>query len=191
MGGRNCRRNLKSTVAMNTIDYKEVQRFKTWWAWLGVAALNVLFIYAIVQQIFLGTPFGPKPAPDFVLIPVELFLLLLFIFLISIKLRTSITDTGIYYRFIPFQFKETVIEWHELKDAYIREYDSFHEYGGWGIRTGSSKTVKAINTSASSNKGLQLQFNDGKLLLIGTRRPEEINLILDAVIASGKINRGV
>ena len=176
---------------MNTIDFKEVQRFKTWWAWLGVAALNVLFMYAIVQQIFLGTAFGPKPAPDFVLILVELFLLLLFIFLISIKLKTRITDKGIYYRFIPFQFKEIVIEWHELKDAYIRVYDSFNEYGGWGIRTGSTKTGKAINTSASSNKGLQLQFNDGKLLLIGTRRPEEIQLILDVVISSGKINRGV
>jgi hypothetical protein len=176
---------------MSTIDFKEVQRFKTWWVWLAVAVFNILFIYAIVQQIFLGTPFGPKPAPDYVLIVVELFLLLLFIFLISIKLKTGITETGVYYRFIPFQFTETVIEWHELKDAYIREYNSFHEYGGWGIRTGASKTGKAINTSASSNKGLQLQFNDGKLLLIGTRKPEEIQLILDTVIASGKINRGV
>lgn len=176
---------------MSTIDFKEIQRFKTWWAWLGVAALNLLFIYAIVQQILLGTPFGPKPAPDFVLILVELFLLFLFIFLISIKLKTRITDTGIYYRFIPFQFKETLIEWHELKDAYIREHNSFHEYGGWGIRTGSTKTGKAINTSSSSNMGLQLQFNDGRLLLVGTRRPDEIQLILDAVIASGKINRGV
>ena len=176
---------------MNTMEFKEVQRFKTWWAWLGVAALNLLFMYAIVQQIFLGTPFGPKPAPDFVLLLVELFLLLLFIFLISIKLKTRITDTGIYFRFIPFQFKETFIEWHELKDAYIRAYDSFNEYGGWGIRTGSTKSGKAINTSASSGKGLQLHFNNGKLLLIGTTRPHEIQLILDAVIASGKINRGV
>lgn len=176
---------------MNTIDFKEVQRFKTWWAWLGIAALNVLFIYAIVQQVFLGTSFGPKPAPDFVLILVELFLLLLFVLLISIKLKTRITDTGINYRFIPFQFKERIIEWHELKDAYIRTYDSFHEFGGWGIRTGSTRTGKAINTSASSNQGLQLQFNDNKLLLIGTQKPDEIQLILDVVIASGKINRGV
>jgi hypothetical protein len=139
----------------------------------------------------LGTPFGPKPAPDFVLVLVELFLLLLLVFLISIKLKTRITDTGIYYRFIPFQFKETLIEWHELKDAYVRTYDSFNEYGGWGIRTGTNKTGRAINTSASSNQGLQLHYNDGKLLLIGTRRPDEIQLILDAVIASGKINRGV
>jgi len=176
---------------MNTIDFKEIQRFKTWWAWLGVAALNVLFLYAIVQQLFLGKPFGPKPAPDYVLILVELGFLLLLIFLVSIKLKTRINNAGIYYRYFPFQFKETVIEWHELKDAYIRQYNSFFEYGGWGIRTGTVKTGKAINTSASSNQGLQLQFNDGKLLLIGTRKPDEIQLILDKVIGSGKINRAV
>lgn len=176
---------------MNTIDFKEIQRFKTWWAWLGVAALNVLFLYAIVQQLFLGKPFGPKPAPDYALILVELCFLLLFIFLISIKLKTRINDAGIYYRYFPFQFKETLIEWHELKDAYIRQYNSFFEYGGWGIRTGTVKTGKAINTSASSNQGLQLQFSDGKLLLIGTRKPDEIQLILDKVIGYGKINRAV
>jgi len=176
---------------MSSINFKEVQRFKTWWAWLAVAAFNVVFVYAIIQQIFLHKPFGPKPAPDLVLIIVELFFLLLLFFLTQIKLKTSITDTGIYYRFFPFQFKETLIEWHELNDAYIRHYNSFYEYGGWGIRTGTAQTGRAINTSASSSRGLQLQFNDGKLLLIGTRRPDEIKEIIDAAIASGKINRGV
>jgi Na+/melibiose symporter-like transporter len=176
---------------MNTTDFNEVQRFKTWWAWVAAAALNVLFIYAIVQQVILGKPFGTKPAPDVVLIITEIFFLLLLFFLMSIKLKTRINDAGIYYRFYPFQFKETKIEWHELRDAYMREYNSYHEYGGWGIRTGTKKTGKAINTSASSNKGLQLQFNDGGLLLIGTARPAEMQLIIAAVIEAGKINRGV
>ena len=173
------------------INFKEVQRFKIWWAWLTVVAFNLLFMYAIVQQVFFGKSFGSKPAPDFVLIIIEIFLLLFLFFLFSIKLKTSITDTGIYYRFYPFQFKETLIEWHELQDAYLREYNSLYEYGGWGLRTGTEKTGKAINTSASGNVGLQLKFNDGKLLLIGTTKPGEIKLIIDAVIASGKINRRI
>lgn len=176
---------------MNRIDFKEVQGFNTWWAWAGVAALNILFIYAIIQQVFLGKPFGDKPAPDLVLILVGLAFLWLLFFLSRIKLRTRITDTGIYYRFSPFHSKEKQIEWHELKDAYIRQYNSLHEYGGWGIRYGSKKTGRALNTSGSSNRGLQLQFNDGNLLLIGTKRPDEIQLIIDEVIAAGKINRGI
>lgn len=176
---------------INSINFSETQRFKTWWAWGGVLALNVLFIYAIVQQFILGKPFGTKPAPGFVLILVELFLLSLFIFLVSIRLKTRMTETGIYYRFYPFQLKERSIEWHELSDAYIREYNSFHEYGGWGIRTGSSTTGRALNTSASSNKGLQLKFVDGRLLLIGTKRPGEVEAIINKVMETGKINRGV
>ena len=176
---------------MTAINYNEVQRFKLWWAWLGVAALNILLLYAIVQQLILGKPFGTKPAPDYVLVIVELFLLLLLVFLITIKLKTRITDTGIYYRFYPFQFKETEIEWHELRDVYMRQYNSFYEFGGWGIRIGSAKTGRAINTSASSNTGLQLQFNDGKLLLIGTAKPEEVRQIIEYIIKSGKVNRGI
>ncbi len=58
---------------MKTIDFKEVQGFRTWWAWAGVAAINALFIYAIVQQVILKVPFGTKPAPDLVLLIIELF----------------------------------------------------------------------------------------------------------------------
>lgn len=176
---------------MDAIDFKELQRFRIWWAWLVLAALNIQFIYAIVQQVILGRPFGNNPAPDLVLIIIELFFLAFLIFLLSIKLKTRITDTGIYFRFYPFQFKERSIEWHELRDAWMRDYNSFYEYGGWGIRTGSPKTGKAVNTSESCNKGLQLQFNNGKLLLIGTKRPEEIRAIIEKVMTSGKINRGV
>lgn len=178
-------------MMMDISDFKEVQRFRVWWAWLAVACLNIVFIYAGVQQVFLGRPFGTKPAPDAVLIVIELFFLVFFVFLVSIKLKTRINQTGIYYRFYPFHLKERLIEWHELKDAYMREYNSFHEYGGWGIRIGSPKTGRAINTSESCNRGLQLLFNDGSLLLIGTKRPEEVKKIIDGIMASGKINRGI
>lgn len=176
---------------MAAIHFKEEQRFTTWWAWLAVIALNGLFIFAIIQQIILNKPFGNNPAPNYVLLLIECFMLLLLLFLFSIRLQTNIDETGIRYRFYPYQFKATTIAWHELRDAYMRDYNSFHEYGGYGIRYGSAKTGRAINTSASSNRGLQLQFNDGKLLLIGTRKPEEIERIIKEVITSGKINRAV
>ena len=171
--------------------FSEVQRFRIKWAWAGLIAINGLFIYAMVQQIFLGKPFGTKPAPDIVLILVEVFLLLLLFFILSIRLKTSYNEEGIEYRFYPFQLKPTFIYWHELNDAYIRGYNSLYEYGGWGIRFGMSKHGKAINTSESCNKGLQLQFKNGKRLLIGTKDPEGIQKILDEITAAGKINRGI
>jgi Family of unknown function (DUF6141) len=173
------------------INFNETQRFKIKWAWLAVIAINGLFIYAIVQQVILGKSFGTRPAPDFVLILVEIFLLLLLLFIVSIKLKTVYTDEGIAYRFFPLQFKYKIIHWHELSDAYIREYNSLLEYGGWGIRYGSSKKGNAINTSASCNKGLQLQFKNGKQLLIGTKNPVALQQVVDEIMAAGKINRGI
>ncbi len=174
---------------MNT--FSEVQRFKIKWVWMGLIALNGLFIYAVIQQVIIGKPFGTKPASSWVLIFCELFCLLILFFIISIRLKTTIGINGIRYRFFPFQFKTTFIQWNELSDAYIREYNSLYEYGGWGIRYGSPKTGNAVNTSDSCNKGLQLQFKNGKLLLIGTKDPDAIKIILDEVMGSGKINRGI
>jgi hypothetical protein len=176
---------------MGSIELQEVQRFRVWWAWLGVIGLNLLFIYAIIQQVFMGKPFGSKPASNITLILIEVGPLLLVFFLASIKLKTRIDDRGIHYRYFPFQFRTLHIEWHELRDAYMRQYNSFHEYGGWGIRIGSPKTGNAINTSESSDKGLQLQFNDGRLLLIGTKHPDDMQKLLDDVFAAGLIHRNV
>ena len=176
---------------MSTIEFNEVQRFRIRWAWMAVIALNGLIIYAIVQQVILGKPFGSKPASDLTLLLIELGPLALLIFLFAIKLKTSIDDDGIHYRFFPFQLKTTHIEWNELRDAYMREYNSFYEYGGWGIRTGSDRSGKAINTSASGSKGLQLKFKDNKLLLIGTKRPDDIQTLVEKIMAAGKINRGI
>ena len=173
------------------IEFNEVQRLHRWWIWLAVLALNGLIIYAIVQQVILGIPFGNKPAPDGVLFLIEFFMLLLLLFVFSIRLKTSFNEKGIFYRYYPFQFKTTCIAWEELNDAYIREYNSFYEYGGWGIRPGTQKAGGAINTSASSRRGLQLQFKDGKLLLIGTSDPDSIQGILDQLIAEGLIQKRV
>ena len=186
MGGKTCRCDFEKDI-MKNIEFKEIQGFRIWWAWLAVGVLNGVFIYAIIQQLILGKPFGSKPAPDLVLVLVELFMLIFLLILLSLKLKTRINENGIYYRFYPFQFKDTFIDWNELKAAYMREYNSFYEYGGWGIRIGSPKTGKAINTTASGKTGLQLKFNNGKLLLVGTARPDEIQAILDEIIAAGKI----
>ena len=176
---------------MSNIQFNEVQGFRLRWVWAGVIALNLLFIYAIVQQVFLGKPFGPKPAADMVLVLMEGVPLILFFFLRSIRLKTCMDDSGIHYRFTPFQFKTIHIEWHELSDAYMREYNSFYEFGGWGIRRGSAKSGTAINTSASGKRGLQLRFGNGKLLLIGTKKPAEMEKIINQIMAEGRINRRI
>ena len=176
---------------MNKELFNEEQGFRIWYAWAAMGALNILFLYAIIQQVIIGIPFGPEPASSLSLFLMEFAALSFLYFLFSIRLKTSINDAGIHYRFYPFQTRITTIEWNELSDAYMREYNSFYEYGGYGIRVGAHKTTRAINTSASCNVGLQLEFKDGNFLLIGTKRPEEIKQIIEHQISLGKVRWGM
>ncbi|HMX37488.1 MAG TPA: hypothetical protein PKA94_09390, partial [Ferruginibacter sp.] len=74
-----------------------------------------------------------------------------------------------------------------LSEAYMRPYNSLLEYGGWGIRVGSPKTGNAINTSQSANRGLQLRFREGRLLLIGTAKPDELERFLEQINTAAKL----
>lgn len=173
---------------MNNSGFSETQYFRRLWVFIALIALNGVFVFAIIQQVVLGKPFGSKPASDGVLIMIEMIPLLLLFFVFSIRLKTGITDKGIYYRFYPFQFTTTFIAWNEVRYVHMRTYNSFYEYGGWGIRVGSPRVGRAINTSQSCNIGLQLQFMDGRLLLIGTRKPSAIKMIVEKMIGDGKVS---
>jgi len=169
------------------ILFKETQQFKRWWIWIGLTAINGIFVYAIIQQLFFHKPFGNTPVSDTNLLLLSFIPLSLLVFVFSIKLETSISDDGICYRFYPFQFNTTWVEWEDLADAHLREFNALYEYGGWGIRVGNSKNNRAVTTSTSGNIGLQLEFKNGSRLLIGTTKPKEIKQVLNKLKEQGKI----
>jgi len=159
---------------MSKILFKEKQRFTQKWIIVLVSIPLVITIWAIIQQIILDKPFGNNPAPDWILLISFFVPLLIIFFIFSMTLKTRIDKNGIYYRFSPIQRKERWIKWSSVKDAYVRKYQPIREYGGWGFRVGRSG--KALNTSG--NMGLQVVFKDGKRLLLGTQKPDELERIL-------------
>jgi hypothetical protein len=57
-----------------------------------------------------------------------------------------------------------------IRSAVEVRYDPAAEYGGYGIRSGA----KGLAYIASGNRGVQVELNDGRKLLIGSQRPEEL-----------------
>jgi hypothetical protein len=100
------------------------------------------------------------------------------------KLETAISDEGISYRFFPFHKRKKTITWSDIEKAYVRKYKPIAEYGGWGLRLGFFGSGKAVNVSG--NMGLQLIFRNGKKLLIGTKRSNEVQLILQQLKETGR-----
>ncbi len=72
-------------------------------------------------------------------------------------------------RWIPFGRK--IVPLVDIGSCEPRTYRPLREYGGWGVRW-AGKRGTAWN--AHGNRGAQLVLCDGKRLLIGSQRAEEL-----------------
>lgn len=156
--------------------FSESQRFKQWWLWLILLGVNILFMYGIYQQVILGKPFGDNPGSNGMLISTFLITVFTTVFIGVIRLDTEIKSEGVYVRFFPVQIKFRFFPWNSITKSYIRYYNAIAEYGGWGFRIGIFGRGRAFNISG--NMGLQLEFDNNKKLLIGTRNAEELQKVL-------------
>lgn len=85
------------------------------------------------------------------------------------RLDTEVRDDGVHVRLRPLARRHYPFE--VIATAEARTYRPLVEYGGWGLRYGVRSGV-AIN--ARGNRGVQLVMQDGKRLLIGSQRAEEL-----------------
>lgn len=156
------------------ILFKETQRFKQIWIWLLFLLINGTFIFGIYKQIIMHEPFGDKPKSNFSLLLNEGILLLICATFFSFRLETEIRTDGIYVRFFPLHLKQRFYAWEKIQKCNVRKYKPIREFGGWGIRGFNSNRAFSV----SGKNGLQLEFTDGKKLLIGTIKPDEISNVL-------------
>ncbi|MFC2005915.1 DUF6141 family protein [Chloroflexota bacterium] len=160
---------------------REVQHFRQPWLWILILSISAITIWGMIQQLFLGKPFGNNPAPDATLVIIVIIFGLGFPYAFyKMNLTTEVRSDGIYYRFFPFHLSFHKIKLEDLAKYEVRTYSPIRDYGGWGIRWGTKG--KAYNVSG--NRGVHLSFSDGEQLLIGSQKPEEFAEALDLV--SGK-----
>jgi hypothetical protein len=88
----------------------------------------------------------------------------------ALNLYTRIDAEGVHFRMKPFHLREQTIAWEEIDQIHVRKYSPIMEYGGWGIRYG--RNGKAFNVRG--DYGIQIVKKNGKRVLIGTQRPDEV-----------------
>lgn len=158
----------------NGILFSEKQKFNQWWIWLIILGFDGLYFLAIIQQVFFGVQFGSKPASNVALLISCGVMLIVTAVFFSFRLETEIDSYGIHVRFFPFHLSFRHYPWDKIRNCYVRKYKPIREYGGWGIRGLGSN--RALNMKG--NMGIQIEFIDGKRLLIGTGRFDEVSKIL-------------
>ncbi|MFC2008128.1 DUF6141 family protein [Chloroflexota bacterium] len=151
--------------------YRETQYFRQLWLWALVLLISLLSLYGVFQQLILGEPFGNNPAPDSVMVILAIvFGIALPVFMYKTNLTTEVRSDGIHIRFFPFHLSFRKIATEEIRGFEACTYSPIKDYGGWGIRFG--RKGKAYNISG--NRGVQLELSNGKHLLIGSQKPEEL-----------------
>ena len=151
-------------------SFSETQRFTQLWLWALVLLVTALGWWAFTEQIIFGSEFGTNPATHSVLwVIFVLFGLGFPVFFRSLKLVTKLRDDHVYLRYYPIYRRR--ILYTDIKSVSTRQYRPIVEYGGWGIRW---SPANGMAYNVSGNMGVQLELTNGKHLLIGSQRAEEL-----------------
>ena len=145
--------------------FKETQKFDQWWIW-ALLTLSLAPNFIIIGEALENNSLN-LTRDLFVLNSILGGVILLFWIM---KLKTQIDKLGIKFTYVPFY--KRAIAWSEITSLQLIKYG----FVGYGIRffTGHG-TI--FNTKG--NKGLAITLKNGKRLVIGTQKPEEIERFIE------------
>ena len=154
--------------------FVEEQRFNQWWLYVILA---IPFLTLVIPYIVNVDRYVNSDQESLISVFISLIILSIVVILILlIRLKTKIDENGIYYQFYPINFNEKFIPWSDISKCYIRKYRPLTEYGGWGYKTSPFGRGRVLNIKG--NMGIQLEFNNGKKLLLGTQKQNEVEKVL-------------
>lgn len=156
--------------------FTEEQRFTQRWLWvvllLSTLSMVGVFGHGLIEQLIFDRPWGDRPLSDTALVLVSgaifLFVFAMVYLFYTLRLITEVRASGVYVRFYPFRGR--TIRFEDIQSCEARTYRPLYEYGGWGIKYGRSG--KAYNMRG--DRGAQLVLKNGKRILIGSQRADEL-----------------
>lgn len=141
--------------------FTEKQRFNQWWLWL------LLAVSLAVPAILLFKEASEKSGGFSGLI-IILSVIILFVVL---RMTTVVTKENIQLTYFPFVNKTI-----NLADIETMKVINYGFVGGWGIRFW---TQYGTVYNVLGNKGLHIKFKNGKQLVIGTQKPQELEKVVE------------
>lgn len=151
--------------------FHEEQRFTQWWFWLVILVCISPAWYIWWRHLLVRGSAEADAVADWVVWLVWLGVgVVLPVLFASMRLVTQVRYDGLYVRFVPVHWRWVRFPVEQVRGAKARTYNALLEYGGWGIRYGAQGKAYIV----SGNRGVELEFADGRTLLIGSQRAEEL-----------------
>jgi hypothetical protein len=160
------------------MEFEEKQNLKLWWLYI-LLGVDTIIVLSIV--LFDKGGMSLQQLKDNYFLPFWAVLLpfAIVFFIQRNTLTLQINQEGVSYRYFPFHRKPNLFKWLNIEKAYIRKYDAFSEYGGFGTKTRLwFKFGDKAYILNDKNKGLQLEFRNGKKLLFSSNKIEELEMFL-------------
>ena len=150
--------------------YREANLFSNSVIWIIVICITFCSVYFALPQLF-AIESDKAPATG-VVIASSIFLAIGFILpilLLVIKLRVQVRNDGLYVKIIPFHFSFTKISLEGLQNCepYMPQEK---EKNKLSLRNAISKKAYSLG----GRRGIKLEFKDGKIILVESKRPEKI-----------------
>ena len=173
-------------MADEEVFFQELQRFRQPVLLMVIIAsclaVVAVYGYAIVSHLIYDRPFGNEPTSVLVLalsgLAAILIVLAILVLSLMSKLQTQVRADGLFVRFYPFHRRQRKIPLEKVTSFRAVTYRPIWDYGGWGLRCG--RGGRAYNVSG--RRGVRLEFHDGKHLLIGSQRPEELAAAIESLM---------
>ena len=162
----------------NQAVFREVQRWSP-----VVRSLLVVLVLATAAgtavAYLVAEGGSPRTGWPFVTIAAQAVALLgVAVLLWTFRLETVVQPAGLSIRCTPFHRRWRQFAPQDLSDCYARSYRPILEYGGWGIRCG----WKGRAYNVSGHEGVQLVLQNGKRILIGSRRSHELETAIRSIL---------
>ncbi len=100
----------------------------------------------------------------------------------ALRMVTLVTPTEVRISFGLLNTFRRSIAAEAIARVEVVHYHPIRDYGGWGLRFGRDGE-RIYN--ARGHRGVRLYLRDGSRILVGSQRPEELALAIDAVRRPG------
>ena len=153
-------------MKVERIRFEEFQQFREAWHWillLGIP-LGIMFFVASVMAYD-----GKANAIPGVLALIVLITLLLALLMYFARLKVRVTDHELRIVFVPFLSRR--IPLNEIENSEAITY-AWADSGGWGVHYSFTGYGWAYNVSG--HRGVAIRLKNGKRLLIGSQRADEL-----------------
>ena len=149
--------------------FHEVQPLRQWHTRVVLAVPPAAILFIAVRQLVFQRPWSHPPLSNGSLIFLAVLLVAVYIRLITVRLVTDLRGAELCVG-LRGLWKIRRVPLSTVHVAKPVQYDPVSDYGGYGVRSGRRGT----GYIAYGNRGVEMELIDGRHLLVGSQRPEEL-----------------